>query len=846
MAVIETWFNQDLQKPVKVQYIDGSMFSDNGNGNRIGVNVYDNGEPVALTGTVSGYAVLSDGSTVPCTGERTGNKASILVPPSAYFPGSLFLTVFLTDGTTVTTLAAVSTSVLIAKTPVMIDPGSSVIDDWTQTINGAMQSVQTAAANLGQIVATPYASLTYPVPLGKFTYYNSNLYRCVSPIASSENFTPAHWSAAINLGDEVSNLKSAMNAVPDSIEKITGNLFGVWTYGYYKTPTDGSDTSYGTTTDYVTTLIPVTPGEQITVNATGYSGTSRLYVFITADWKAIGRCESNLSGERVLTAPENAKYLGVNNKLSEQASGYYVVKGGNIVENFLHDAKVTISSGNVSTYTDCDLLPANQYFVVLANAVTGGFAHAAFDTTHTVLTIGSTTQIAFNVPVNSETTVAVRTKLSNAWQAWQYIYDTEGVEGIALPARAASDIATKYSGHLKNVAENCVTIGGTSNFDDTPEGHSGIFVSIHYGGAYYLHLFYDTTSERMSWGVSSGDWYTLKDTHYDLYPTGDDTPRDADIALNCTCGKTLNLAPGEYYFDTMVIGGHLNGAGMDQTKLIFKDFNSSGHNYALRLTAHGMLTNLIVEKYQASGDITPVEDYTLGQNGIRIEGTGNDDTQRFACTVENVRIKNFEGCGLYIANTGYNPASGSLIHNVRVEFCSCGIFLGTFAEFCTVSDCWANYCYTGHVIMGANNTTSGCDFSMNKIGIAFPDTNGANDSHGIVQCCHIVHTGWSNSDPDWGVGYIIKIGEQQSSEIISNCVFANGKILIKDRASNAGAFFMTGCDFKKFSDVTADNCALNILSSFIAGSASFSVLNGGVIRRRNCFLYNGTDAGDVT
>ena len=44
MAVIETWFEQDLQKPVKVRYIDGNLFSHNGNGNRIGVIVTNNGE----------------------------------------------------------------------------------------------------------------------------------------------------------------------------------------------------------------------------------------------------------------------------------------------------------------------------------------------------------------------------------------------------------------------------------------------------------------------------------------------------------------------------------------------------------------------------------------------------------------------------------------------------------------------------------------------------------------------------------------------------------------------------------------------------------------------------------
>lgn len=209
MAVIESWFNQDLKKPVQVHYLDGNLFSNNGNGNRIGVVVTDDGEAVTLSGTVSGYAVLANGTTVPCTGTKSGNKASVLVPPAAYLPGNIFISVFLTDGSTVTTLAAVSTNVIQARTDSQVDPGS-VVSDWTTTINAAMQSVETAAANLGHIVATPYASLTFPVPLGKYCYYNNNLYRCISPISSSEDFTADHWTSAINLGDEVGALNSAL------------------------------------------------------------------------------------------------------------------------------------------------------------------------------------------------------------------------------------------------------------------------------------------------------------------------------------------------------------------------------------------------------------------------------------------------------------------------------------------------------------------------------------------------------------------------------------------------------------------------------------------------------------
>lgn len=145
MAVIETWLEQDLQSPVKVRYIDGSLFSNNGNGNRIGVRVFNNGDPVTLTGTVSGYVIVADGSTVPCTGSRSENEASILIPPAAYQPGAVLISIFLTDGSTVTTLAAIATTVMQARTNNQVSPGS-VVQDWTQTINEAMQAVEDASA----------------------------------------------------------------------------------------------------------------------------------------------------------------------------------------------------------------------------------------------------------------------------------------------------------------------------------------------------------------------------------------------------------------------------------------------------------------------------------------------------------------------------------------------------------------------------------------------------------------------------------------------------------------------------------------------------------------------------
>lgn len=205
MAVIETWLTQDLKKPVPVQQLCGNFFSHNGNANRIGVRVYNGDSPATLSGTVSGYAVLTDGTTVPCTGSLSGNEASILLPAAAYVPGNIFITIMLTSGTTITTLAALAGNVVRARTDSQVDPGS-VVTDWTNTINAALQTVENYTGN---IIATPYASLTYPVPLGKYCIYNNLLYRCVSPIASSENWTASHWTQ-VKLADDVSDLKSAL------------------------------------------------------------------------------------------------------------------------------------------------------------------------------------------------------------------------------------------------------------------------------------------------------------------------------------------------------------------------------------------------------------------------------------------------------------------------------------------------------------------------------------------------------------------------------------------------------------------------------------------------------------
>lgn len=144
MAQIESWFNQDLKEAVKVRYLDGNVFSADNAGNVIGVNVYNNGIPVALAGTVNASVIRADGVTVPVAGNINNNKASVVLPQAAYaVPGVLSVVIKLTYGSEITTLCAVVSNVYQSSTDSVVDPGTIIpsIESLIAAINEAVESI---------------------------------------------------------------------------------------------------------------------------------------------------------------------------------------------------------------------------------------------------------------------------------------------------------------------------------------------------------------------------------------------------------------------------------------------------------------------------------------------------------------------------------------------------------------------------------------------------------------------------------------------------------------------------------------------------------------------------------
>lgn len=179
MAQIETWYNQDLKQPVKVHYIHGNVFSQDNMGNVVGVNVFDNGVPASLSGTVSGSIIRSDGVTIAISGYLSGNRAYVAIPQAGYaIPGVISIIVKLTTSGVVTTLCAVVANVYQSQTGTVVDSGTIIpdISELIAEIESAVASIPADYSELWESLAKPFdTGETYKV--GAYCLYNGGLYR---------------------------------------------------------------------------------------------------------------------------------------------------------------------------------------------------------------------------------------------------------------------------------------------------------------------------------------------------------------------------------------------------------------------------------------------------------------------------------------------------------------------------------------------------------------------------------------------------------------------------------------------------------------------------------------------
>lgn len=110
--MFEYWLETDLKNLPEVKHLGGQVFSQDSNANKIGVEVFYNGEPITLTGSIKANVIRADGTTLEVTGEKSGNRAWVILPAEAYaVVGHIGIYIKRISGSEISTLGGVESYV---------------------------------------------------------------------------------------------------------------------------------------------------------------------------------------------------------------------------------------------------------------------------------------------------------------------------------------------------------------------------------------------------------------------------------------------------------------------------------------------------------------------------------------------------------------------------------------------------------------------------------------------------------------------------------------------------------------------------------------------------------------
>ena len=294
MAQNETWLNHDLLDAVKVQYLDGNLFSMDNAGNLIGVKLTRDGVDYSGGGSVSANVIRADGGTVSVVGALSGNTATVVLPQAAYaVPGVVSIVVKLTVSGEVTTIAAVVANVYQSSTDAPIDPGTIIpsVQTLIAAIDAAVASIPADYSALWTSLA-PAFSTSVNYTAGQYVTYNGALYRFTTDHAAGA-WNSAHVTAT-NIGSELSSLKSAFNNrfITDSKYNLLPNN-KAWSYGSISSET-GENIVVGNSIR-TTGFINVT-SKNLTVRYSG-NDTLTLYVYEYTDSAFVSRTTISITGQ---------------------------------------------------------------------------------------------------------------------------------------------------------------------------------------------------------------------------------------------------------------------------------------------------------------------------------------------------------------------------------------------------------------------------------------------------------------------------------------------------------------------------------------------------------------------
>ena len=333
--IIKRVWNQN--RMVQIEDLRGMTFQAEAAGHTFQISgIDDEGNTVALTGTPSGVLLRPDNTDVALTCSVSGGVVSATLPANCYdVPGRFGLTIFITSGSSKTAIyAAVGTVTRTSSGTVAPGTSQSVVD-LINAINAAVNSIPASySALLADIAPTYSNSALYSV--GQYAWYDGDLKRCIVPITTAESYTAAHWTSAV-LGQDVSDLKSAIDACKDDLRDMIGLFEFSWEHGGMYSATG---IEYSSGDNVRTTFKAVSGAGSIIVSYKNTSGTNAaLYEFAsdttttsgTNERLAITYIAPNTS--KTITLNANTKYIRLMVPSGNVSDGDYclVYTFGNII-----------------------------------------------------------------------------------------------------------------------------------------------------------------------------------------------------------------------------------------------------------------------------------------------------------------------------------------------------------------------------------------------------------------------------------------------------------------------------------------------------------------------------------
>lgn len=792
MAQFLKHFTQDLAQDLKIRQCGTLVFNADDLSNVISVDVYNNGEPATLPGTVVGAVICSDGSTVPIdNGTISGNTVSMTLTGACFaIPGQIGVGIQIVNGDVKTTILKAVYNVEKFTTDDVVDPDSRItlsVSDLIDAIADAIATIPASYSDLLAAIAPTFSSSTAYFA-GQFVWYNDNLCQFITDHAAGSWNSTEVKEGIIGTTSYVS--EQAVNIMNGNCTPLTD--FGETPYtdnGLTVDDENGKLKIYGTAAA-ARTLLCLNGQKVFAWSSMAFSQTLPAGVY-SIEITATGNVPTGFSPVLGYTYTTFANPLYTKN-------GRVITATAPIMMGLLINKNVNFGTDQNPTYIDIKVCALKEK----ANAEDTCYLASTNDTT--------------------DRTSDILAKL-NKYGVCELGKGDFYTTGIAMPAsttlRGAGDatkliLAATATGKAITMGTECTVkdisvLGGTED--------------ITLGGNFLGNPEEDTTATNL---YENGDVEIGSDGFVHLvltnplpagtYQISALVTKDSSDTTDCYFGfstsQTTTITTG-----TIITTGLLKGNVRNS-----KFFTLSTTAYSVRFCTKNSAT-------ASSGATSTWSDINITEAATRCGIAWSGSTVQHG-SIMNCRISRFECAGI-IAYDTLTPTDHNLsISDCMVKNCNAGIFLSRDTEFHKIVNCTLVGNQYGFINRGGNNDLANSGIDSNVCNVYIDAGEGSNNGHGTITGCSLNHAN-SNS----GYGLIIK---DTGRMLVSNCNFYYAKIKLQNTNGNV----INGCGFGQGTgfEITGGYC--NIIANCMMRNATdtpITITGNETIKIVNCWTRGG-------